>query len=272
MSRISTDSLPWVVCADNMSIAWSMAFSKLAESPLGELAPLVVHITAQHGAPPEVSGIREAVDSRLAKDPKLVATRSTASLIFPQQIWQRHKSEGRKAFFNRYRDVVYPRLRSADARNRRGTYFQRMVQYGPSQYDQLSHVIDTRLANNRRRSAQQVVVFNPMTDHSDSPYLPFPCLDYLAFAAQKGGTLGLTAFYANQYLFDRAYGNYLGLWWLGCFVAEELGLSFRRLTCVAGVAQLGSIGVREARAFAAAVNRIAEKPRLLDGAGNSTAD
>jgi len=43
-----------------------------------------------------------------------------------------------------------------------------------------------------------------------------------------------------QYLFERAYGNYLGLCRLGRFMAEQMGLSLVKMTCIAVVAQCGN--------------------------------
>lgn len=52
--------------------------------------------------------------------------------------------------------------------------------------------------------------------------------------------MGLNAFYATQQLFVKAYGNWLGLWRLGAFVAHEAGLRFDRLTCFAGIEKMDS--------------------------------
>jgi len=41
-----------------------------------------------------------------------------------------------------------------------------------------------------------------------------------------------------QYLFQRAYGNYLGLARLGEFMAKEMKLRLERVVCFAGIAQL----------------------------------
>jgi hypothetical protein len=51
----------------------------------------------------------------------------------------------------------------------------------------------------------------------------------------------LNAFYATQLLFNKAYGNYLGLCRLGDFMAHEMGLSFERMNCFVGVAKMGKI-------------------------------
>ena len=42
-----------------------------------------------------------------------------------------------------------------------------------------------------------------------------------------------------QYIFERAYGNYLGLSRLGSFVAQEVGLKLEQMNCVAAIARLG---------------------------------
>jgi hypothetical protein len=109
------------------------------------------------------------------------------------------------------------------------------------------------------------MVFDPSRDHSSRPYLPFPCLDHVAFAPDGAGGLSLTAFYANQSIFDRAYGNYLGLCALGRFVAGELGLEFRQLTCVAGVAQLPSSSVTKTKARVLASEISGVLPATVEG-------
>ena len=49
------------------------------------------------------------------------------------------------------------------------------------------------------------------------------------------------AFYATQQIFDKAYGNYLGLAQLGAFMAREMGMSLARLNVMVGVAKLDRI-------------------------------
>ncbi len=54
------------------------------------------------------------------------------------------------------------------------------------------------------------------------------------------GSLGLNAFYATQQLFEKGYGNYLGLARLGMFVAGETGLHLTRISCFVGVEKMES--------------------------------
>jgi len=240
---------PTIIQSDNISVAWARAFLALLKPGVDELIPLVVNLARfPHGVPVEIPEIRRALDARLATDEKMCPTATTANLIFPEKLWERYRDQGRDVFFRRYLDVISPRLKQADRRNSKGTYFERLLSYGPNRINQLAHVINTRLSGNRRRSALQVMVFDPVLDHSNSRYLGFPCLDHLTFAPDHHGALSLTAFYANHYIYDRAYGNYLGLCALGRFVARELGLEFGQLTCVSGVATCGRGSMTKANA------------------------
>ena len=134
---------------------------------------------------------------------------------------------------------ILPRLRSVWSKNRRGLYFERMITGGPSKE---SNQLDFALSKSQsrrgvRRSALQIAIFNPSLDHSASALLGFPCLQHLVFTPVDD-ELHITAFYATQYLVERAYGNYLGLARLGQFVAHELSRELRTVTCVAGIAEL----------------------------------
>jgi hypothetical protein len=63
----------------------------------------------------------------------------------------------------------------------------------------------------------------------------------VSFAYDEDGGLAVNAYYATQYIFDRGYGNYLGLCHLGYFMAHELGLELVRLNCFIGRPELGQI-------------------------------
>lgn len=224
----------------SVSKAWLAAVAACVTHKGNEVLPLVVDLCGFEDRPEEDIATRAMADESLARTGnKRIDT--TASLIFPERSWLYHRDKGAKAFFEYYRQVYFPRLKDADPLNARGTYFQRMVCYGESNDDQLSNLLDAYRSGLRRRSAFQLVIYDPRKDHSLSKRLGFPCLDYVAFSPNKNGTLSLTAMYAMQYIYDRSYGNYLGLCALGRFIASELGLTFNRLTCVAAVGKLGSI-------------------------------
>jgi hypothetical protein len=225
----------------DLAVAWAKAFGCFARPGISEVAPLVVNITGFDGGfPKENPGIRAEVDSalgRLQESQTVCLPETTANTIFPENLWRLHRAKGRKAFLAKY-EALLPRLQKRDRRNQKGTYFARMIS-GPGG-NQLAHVLDTWEAGCHRRSALQIVIFNPATDHSEQPFLGFPCLDYVTFTPNTSAkTLSVTAMYATQWIFDRAYGNYLGLCRLGRFVAEEMGLRFAQLTCVASFAKVG---------------------------------
>ena len=56
------------------------------------------------------------------------------------------------------------------------------------------------------------------------------------------------AFYATQQIFDKAYGNYLGLSQLGAFMAHEMRMPLARLNVMVGVAKLERISKSEINA------------------------
>jgi hypothetical protein len=75
----------------------------------------------------------------------------------------------------------------------------------------------------------------------------FPCLQHATFLVSENGGLVLNSFYAVQYLYRRAYGNWLGLINLGKFVANELQLNFERFNCYVGVEQLDKLKKKQAQ-------------------------
>jgi hypothetical protein len=90
----------------------------------------------------------------------------------------------------------------------------------------------------RRRSTFQCGILVPYLDLNATPYQGFPCMQQVAFLPGPQGTLRVCALYPMQYLWARAYGNYLGLIELGRFMAHEMGLLLSEMTCVSLVAKL----------------------------------
>ena len=91
----------------------------------------------------------------------------------------------------------------------------------------------------------QASTFDPGRDHVASAQLGFPCLQQVSFEPTPAG-LVTNAFYATQQIFDKAYGNYLGLAQLGAFIAHEMGISLARLNVMVGVAKLDRINKSDA--------------------------
>jgi hypothetical protein len=91
-----------------------------------------------------------------------------------------------------------------------------------------------------RDSMFQAAIFDPARDHIGNARVVFPCLQHISFVPTNEG-LVTNAFYATQYVFDKAYGNYLGLVQLGAFMAHEMRLPLARLNVTVGVAKLDGI-------------------------------
>jgi len=223
---------PIVIVENNLSVAWSKAFLKVFEA--GEIAPLVVVIEGLNNQDvPEVPSIRSELDFALATDKKAASCEETANTIFPNSLW--NPQTDRHSLYARY-NKIFPRIRK-HRRNRNGVYFQRLIDFGSNGdkhgVNQLEHVISTWRAGNHRRTALQAAIFEPARDHTNQRQRGFPCLQQVAFARTKDDGLAVTGFYAMQYIFGRAYGNYLGLCRLGQFMAYEMELTLSRVTCIA---------------------------------------
>lgn len=218
----------------NLSAAWGRALLAASAKGLSETGPLVVSVTGFDGAGlfQEDAGIRTALDDVL-RCTKKQSVETVANTIFPASMW--NPAAPRSQLFDRYQRIA-ARLRGASRKNQRGIYFDRMISGGPPGKE---NQIEFALSNYKpgmRRSVLQVGVFNPGLDHSGAAQLGFPCLQHVTFAPIAGG-LCVNAFYATQYMLERAYGNYIGICRLGHFVAHELGLRLTRMTCFTGVAK-----------------------------------
>ena len=167
---------------------------------------------------------------------------NVAFTIFPQRYWVMSHGD-RNRLFELYRKT-FPRLQAMNRKaNSRGLYFERMMMYGrgPCDGNQLEWILSQY--NSRkgvRRSMLQATTFDPDRDHVASAQLGFPCLQQVSFEPTPVG-LVTNAFYATQQIFDKAYGNYLGLAQLGAFMAHEMGIRLARLNVMVGVAKLDRI-------------------------------
>jgi len=89
------------------------------------------------------------------------------------------------------------------------------------------------------RMQLQAATFDPLRDVTNSARPSFPCLQHIAFNTDiESRSLELTAFYATQQFYVKAYGNWLGLCRLGAFVASQSGLTLTRFTCFANVQKM----------------------------------
>ena len=231
-----------VISDSNLSVAWSKAFSILMNPGATHLSPLVVKVSGfAEDTVPEDGDIRQALDASL-RAVNLQSTQTVANTIFPQSMWNPDASA--ELLFERFRKN-WPRIRT-DPLNRYGHYFQRLIEYenGNEPVNQLGHIISTWKLQNHRHSALQASIFDPRRDHTNSRRRGFPCLQQVAFSpiGQNGiGGFAVIGFYGTQHLFEKAYGNYLGLFRLGRFMAREMGLVLTQMICVASYASLGNV-------------------------------
>jgi hypothetical protein len=226
-----------------LSRAWVRLLLRVLDGAGTELAPLILSLSSFHedGTVGEDPAIRHALDRLLERKGRLVVD-DVAFTIFPQRLWQMSRCD-RARFFALYR-ATFPRWQAMNRRvNGRGLYFERMVMYGrgPCDGNQLEWILSQ--FNGRsgvRRSMLQATTFDPGRDHVASAQLGFPCLQQVSFEPTTAG-LVTNAFYATQQIFDKAYGNYLGLVQLGAFMAHEMGMPLARVNVMVGVAKLERI-------------------------------
>lgn len=232
---------PLIIQETNLSLAWARAFLAAAE---GEVVPLIVTVTGfNDNQPIETLSIRQTLDRALRSTGQF-ACETVANTIFPLSLWNPAMSRGQ--LFARYEQIL-PALKKLKIRNnypnKYGLYFERLIAFGipPRGINQLDHIIRTYQGGNHRRSALQASIFDPSVDHTNQRQRGFPCMQQVAFIPSGNGEMMITAFYAIQHLFEKAYGNYLGLCHLGRFMAQELGLRLTRMTCIASVAKMGNV-------------------------------
>ncbi len=228
----------------NLSLAWADTFLQLMDKGVTELTPKIITVKDFNNQDADEDlELRRLLDRHL-KNFKHHSCETVAGTIFPVSLWNPALPNNAQSLFERY-DKIWPRVQKGNHENRFGVYFQRMTAYEPEDssgepINQLQRIIDTYNIGTHRRSNLQAAIFDPRRDHSKSRIRGFPCLQQVAFAKVGDDGLAVTAFYPMQYIFDRAYGNYLGLCRLGKFMAAQMGLRMVQMTCFAGVAQLGS--------------------------------
>jgi hypothetical protein len=242
-AKSATGKEPFMIIDNNLSRAWSRLLLTVLDGAGTEVSPMVMSVTGfdENGAVPEDQPLRQALDQLLLRKGRLTVE-DVAFTIFPQRLWKMSRGD-RTRLFALYR-ATFPRWQAMNRKaNGRGLYFERMVMYGrgPNDGNQLEWILSQY--NSRagvRRSMLQATTFDPGRDHVASAQLGFPCLQQVSFEPTAAG-LVVNAFYATQQIFDKAYGNYLGLAQLGSFMAKEMKVPLVRLNVMVGVAKLERI-------------------------------
>ena len=234
---------PFVIDDTNLSRAWARLLLRALDGAGTKVAPLILSLSgfADNRTVVENPAVRDSLDLLLKRKGRAVVE-NVAFTIFPQRLWDMSRGD-RSRLFGLYRST-FGRWQAMNRKaNGRGMYFERFVMYGRGPYDgnQLEWILSQ--FNSRkgvRCSMFQATAFDPGRDHSASAQLGFPCLQQVSFEPTAAG-LVTNAFYATQQIFDKAYGNYLGLAQLGAFMASEMGMPLARLNVMVGVAKLERI-------------------------------
>jgi thymidylate synthase len=249
----------------DLATAWAKGYLHMRSLRSKEIAPFAVSIHSPSGIvlPDSLEHpMVRALDTCLQKDGEDYQTvEMVAFTLFPERLWK--LSAGDRLEF--YREAMR-NLRTfttwEPTKNRGGLYYGRLFGFGVDHRtgrslgykaakamedaggNQVEHVIRqlTKSVEKKRSVARmqlQAATFDPLRDLTTSGQPSFPCLQHIAFNTDiENGCLELSAFYATQQLYVKAYGNWLGLCRLGAFIAEQSGLKLTRFTCFANVQKM----------------------------------
>lgn len=236
-------SIPILVDENNLSNAWCKVLQHILDHSGNEITPLVLTLSGFD----EEDIVNRELNNDLSRN-NLDSIEIVSETIFPQSLYNFNQNDGQK-LFETYLQNVLPRLKKIDKRNSSGTYFERLIAFGDTKKNQLNIIIDSLKEDSKikRRSKLQAAIFDPLKDHKNGVFQSFPCLQHVTFYKSETGGLVINSFYAMQYLYQRAYGNWLGLINLGKFVANESGLELERLNCFIGVEKLDHLTKTKAK-------------------------
>lgn len=229
---------PKTICASDVSVLWGKIFLHVMKP--GNAAPVLATLDGfEDNHVSENAAFRAQVDQFLSQAGK-VCIEDNAYMIFPERLWHGHGHQNRQWLYARYGRLL-PRLMRRDRKNCYGTYFGRMIGWMGSRRNmwqgknQLEHVISTwqrdrSQGSHPRITDMQVSCFSPEHDLTGQRQRGFPCLQQVGFSYDDDG-LVISALYPRQYVFDRGYGNFVGLCRLGRFMADQMGVALARLNC-----------------------------------------
>lgn len=237
-----------VIHGDNLSEAWARTVVAVSRAHEKHKA---FHVVTRISDPTaEDERIREMADGILAERDMAPIT-TVANTLFPHALARRTPDP--EDLGKRYMALL-PTLQRLDRENRRGTYFERLVNYetstGPlNQLAELIRRLKQELAVPAKsqtgpKSARYEVPLEELSanlpvseaEHDTNP-IGFPCLTLLSFQLDDD-RLHVLAHYRSHYLFQRAYGNYLAVCRLLRYVCDQTGLGVGQATVVAGYAKV----------------------------------
>lgn len=248
----------------DLTAAWAKAYLQMRETPGREIAPFAVSIHSPSGIALPNSlehPMVRALDECLKQDDQgYQPVEMVAFTIFPDRLWKMCGGN-RNEFYREAMRNLRTYTTWEPTKNRGGMYFGRMFGFGvdhktggslgyeatkalDASGNQIEHVIrqlkkSVEKGRTVARMQLQAATFDPFRDLTTSGQPCFPCLQHIAFNTDiEKGELELSAFYATQQLYVKAYGNWLGLCRLGAFVALQSGLRLTRFTCFASVQKM----------------------------------
>ena len=224
------NTVPTLIEESNLSIAWYSVLKQIVDNPGKDITPLLLSLNGFD----EVNEVRRILDLDLSVR-HLNSVITVSETIFPDSLYKYCKND-RTELYKVYKNNL-TRVKKIDPRNSSGTYFERLISFDDK--NQLEIIINSlNTSGGVRRSKLQASIFDPKKDHINGPYQGFPCLQHVTFYKSDNNGLVLNSFYAIQYLYKKAYGNWLGLINLGKFVAQEAGLQLHRVNCFVGAEHL----------------------------------
>ena len=222
--------------SDNLSHLMLDVYDLFVSNKKKEIHGLSLKLTGfdKDGNIAEDNGIRDSIDQHLITNGRQPII-TVANTIFPANLW--NPELDRKTLYKRYGNIL-PKIKKCKGNNH-GLYFERMIDYVPDaepKFNQIENIIEFFNSGTRRRSAFQVSVWDPTRDQKGVRQRGFPYLQHYVVSCVQQKVI-LMAFYATQFVFERAYGNLLGLCNLAKFFGYQVGLPVESLMCYVGVEQ-----------------------------------
>jgi len=225
-----------VIEENSLSLAWAKTFLHIYNNP--------------HNNSLLITSVNEFIDNMPIEDERILSflkesyefngkdsTKTVSCTIFPKSLWNPQKS--RNHLYESYLSIL-PQLKKYGA-NKYGLYFERLINYEKADgsfVNQLEHIIGNWNNDVHRKSGLQAVIFDPKKDHTHQRQRGFPCLQQISFVPTENNGLEVVGFYPTQLIYEKAYGNYLGLCMLGRFMATAMGLQLRKFTNITTNPQL----------------------------------
>lgn len=230
-------NIPQIITEDSYQTAWARAIIALSQNHW-EIWNMVVQI--QDPSLQEATKHAQMCQFAYNHD-NVIEPNKVAYTIFPFKIYKAGITTRQRLYDVYWR---YFKVTRGMDHSGWGTYFERMIRYPTHMgiVDQLGSIIDN--INNRtvNYGAAHVILI-PQPNRDINKIMGAPCLNYLTIQVENSKqdgrkTINLLAVYRNHDFRGRAYGNYLGLCKLLCYIATETNSNVGKLTCISSHAEV----------------------------------